>query len=71
MAIPNSPNWISLTDVKAYPQPAFVKPPAPAGVAAVSLGPIELNDSKGVLNSRYWLVTQVDGQVQIQGSLLT
>jgi hypothetical protein len=68
MAIPNSPEWSSLTDVKAYPQPAFPKPPVPAGVAAVSLGPIELNDSKGVLNSRYWLVTQVDGQVQIQGA---
>lgn len=68
MAIPDSPNWSSLTDVKAYPQPAFVKPPVPAGVAAVSLGPIELNDSKGVLNSRYWLVTQTGNQVQIQGA---
>ena len=70
MAIPNSPNWSSLTDVKAYPQPSFVKPPVPAGVVAVSLGPIELNDSKGVLNSRYWLVTQEAGQVMIRGSVL-
>lgn len=68
MAIPNSPNWSNLTDIKPYPQPSFVKPPAPAGVAAVSLGPIELNDSKGVLNSRYWLVTQTGNQVQIQGA---
>lgn len=69
MAIPNSPNWSSLTDVRAYPQPSFPKPPVPAGVAAVSLGPIELNDSKGVLNSRYWLVTQEAGQVKIQGAI--
>lgn len=68
MAIPNSPNWSSLTDVKAYQQPGFAKPPVHAGVAAVSLGPIELNDSKGVLNSRYWLVTQTGNQVQIQGA---
>lgn len=68
MAIPNSPNWSSLTDIKPYPQPSFVKPPVPAGVASVSLGPIELNDSEGVLNSRYWLVTQLDGQVLIQGA---
>ena len=70
MAIPNSPNWSSLTDVKAYPQPSFPKPPVPDGVTAVSLGPIELNDSKGVLNSRYWLVTQEAGQVTIRGSIL-
>jgi hypothetical protein len=68
MAIPNSPNWSSLTGIKPYPQPSFVKPPIPAGVVTVSLGPIELNDSKGVLNSRYWLVTQTGDQVQIQGA---
>lgn len=35
MAIPNSPNWSSITDVKDYPQPVFVKPAIPEGVAAV------------------------------------
>lgn len=70
MAIPNSPDWSSLTDVKAYPQPGFVKPATPAGVAAVSLGPVELNSSQGLLNSRYWLVTQEAGQVVIKGSVL-
>lgn len=71
MAIPDSPNWSSLTDVKAYPQPAFVKPATPDGVAAVSLGPIMLNDSQGVLNSRYWLVTQNadTGNVEIAGAV--
>lgn len=70
MAIPNSPNWSSLTDVKAYPQPSFPKPPVPSGVAATALGPVELNNSQGVLNSRYWLVTQEAGQVMIRGSIL-
>lgn len=71
MAIPNSPDWSSLTDVKVYPQPGFVKPATPEGVAAVSLGPIALNDSQGVLNSRYWLVTQEaeTSNVEIAGSV--
>lgn len=69
MAIPDSPNWSSLTDVKAYPQPSFVKPATPEGVAAVSLGPIVLNDSKGTLIDKYWLVQQIDGQVVISKSL--
>uniref|UniRef100_UPI0040486452 hypothetical protein n=1 Tax=Rheinheimera sp. TaxID=1869214 RepID=UPI0040486452 len=71
MAIPDSPNWSNLTDVKAYPQPDFIKPATPDGVAAVSLGPIALNDSQGVLNSRYWLVTQDvgTGNVEIAGAV--
>lgn len=71
MAIPNSPDWSSLTDVKAYPQPAFAKPATPEGAAAVSLGPVALNDSQGVLNSRYWLVTQEaeTGNVEIAGAV--
>lgn len=70
MAIPDSPNWSSLTDIKPYPQPAFDKPAMPSGVAAISLGPVSLNNSQGKLNSRYWLVTQVAGQVLIQGQEL-
>jgi len=71
VAIPNSPNWSSLTDVKAYPQPGFVKPVTPIGVGGVSLGPIALNDSQGVLNSRYWLVTQdaETGNIEIAGAV--
>jgi hypothetical protein len=68
MSIPNSPNWSDITEVFEYPEPSFEKPNAPEGINAVSLGPIELNDSKGKLNSRYWLVIQLNGQVQIQGS---
>lgn len=68
MAIPDSPNWSSLTDIKPYPQPSFSKPPMPDGIAAISLGPITLNNSQGVLNSRYWLATQSAGQVSIQGA---
>lgn len=70
MAIPDSPNWSSLTDVKPYPAPPFSKPSTPDSVNALSLGPAALNDSKGLLNSRYWLVTQASGQVVIRGSIL-
>lgn len=68
--IPQHPDWSSLTDVKPYPEPDFPKPPVPSGLHAVSLGPVQLNNSQGVLNSRYWLVTQEAGQVIIRGSIL-
>lgn len=68
MAIPNSPNWSSLIDVGEYPVPSFVKPLAPVGIHAIALGGVELNNSKGKLNSRYWLVTHVGSQVQIRGA---
>lgn len=59
MAIPDSPNWSSLTDVKAYPQPVFAKPPRLGVlVEAISLGPVELNQSEGTLNSAYWVCNQ-------------
>ena len=71
MAIPDSPNWSSLTDVKAYPQPSFQKPaPLPDQIQSITLGPQELNQSNGVLNSRYWSVTQEAGQVVIRASTL-
>lgn len=70
MAIPNSPNWSSLNDVKAYPEPGFNKPSIQVGAVTISLGPITLNNSQGVLNARYWLATQESGQVIIRGSIL-
>jgi hypothetical protein len=70
MAIPTSPLWSALRDVKPYPQPSFIRPPMPNEISAISLGPITLNNSQGVLNSRYWLVTQEAGQVFIRGSIL-
>lgn len=70
MAIPDSPNWSALTDIKPYPQPAFDKPALPSGVAAISLGPISLNNSQGKLNSRHWLVNQDNGQIYIRGQIL-
>ena len=67
--IPQHPNWSSLTDIKTYPLPSFDKPDKlNVSVQNISIGPIELNDSKGVLLSRYWLVTQEDGFVTIRGS---
>lgn len=63
--------WSSLTDVKAYPQQPFAAPIATADVVAVSLGPAELSDSEGVLNRRYWQVTQNvnTGNVEITGAV--
>lgn len=68
---PQHPNWSSLTDVNGYPVPAFQRPPAPdVSVQNIALGPAELNQSAGKLNSRYWLVSQEAGQVIIRGSIL-
>lgn len=67
--IPDNPNWSSLTDVKAYPIPDFIKPPALGVVHDISLGPIALNDSQGKLNSRYWVVYQEAGKVNISGAI--
>lgn len=69
MAIPDSPNWSSLKDIKAYPIPDFIKPPALDVVHDISLGPIALNVSKGKLNSRYWVVYQEAGNVNIAGAI--
>lgn len=70
MAIPDSPQWSAVTDVKAYPQPSVDKPIPPVGVASMALGPIDLGASNGNLNKRYWLTNQESGQVVIRGSLL-
>ncbi|MBV2128156.1 hypothetical protein [Arsukibacterium indicum] len=70
MAIPDSPNWSPLTDVKPYPQPDFEKPGEVTVISSISLGPLALNDSKGKLNTRYWTVSQEAGQVVIRGSNL-
>jgi hypothetical protein len=68
MAIPDSPNWSALTDIKPYPVPAFVKPAPLLGVSYIALGPLALNDSKGKINTRYWVVSQEAGSVVIRGS---
>ena len=68
--IPQHPNWSSITNVKPYPQTDLQKPHEPSGVAVLSLGPAQLNNSQGVLNARYWLATQEAGQVFIRGSIL-
>lgn len=61
--------WSTLTAKRPYPQPSFDAPDVPTGVLSdISLGPVALNDSQGRLNTRYWLVTQLDGQVLVQGA---
>ncbi len=69
MAIPNNPNWSDLTDILPYPDLGVEKPPTVAGIHTMSLGPIELSNSQGKLNTRYWLVSQEDDQVIIRGAL--
>lgn len=70
MAIPNSPNWSVLTDVGDYPAVDFAKPPNLAFdiVQAISLGPMQLNNSGGKLNERYWIAYVDNGAVYIKGS---
>ena len=70
MAIPNSPNWSALVNVLNYQPAGIAKPPNLAFdvVQAVSLGPMELNNSGGKLNERYWIAYVDNGAVYIKGS---
>ena len=70
MAIPNSPNWSALVDVLNYQRAGIAKPPSLAFdvVQAVSLGPMQLNNSGGKLNERHWIVYVDNGAVYIKGS---
>lgn len=70
MAIPNSPNWSALVDVLNY-QPAGIARPLNLAfdvVQAISLGPMQLNNSDGKLNERYWIAYVDNGAVHIKGS---
>ena len=69
MAIPDSPNWSALTDIKPYPVPSFPLPLAiPNLVQGTSLGGLFLNDSKGRVNQRWWVAYPANGEVMVRGS---
>lgn len=70
MAIPNSPNWSALINVLNYQPAGIAKPPNLAFdiVQAISLGPMQLNNSGGKLNERYWIAYVDNGAVYIKGS---
>ena len=70
MAIPNSPQWSDRTTLNAYIQAGEARPPIDSDlIQSSAIGPVNLGDSKGKLNSRYWLVFQDYGQVLIAGSI--
>lgn len=73
MAIPNSPNWSPLTDIKKFDLPNIDKPEKPKGIVGTSIGPAELNNSQGTLNNRYWLIKQdtTTNMVVISGAIGT
>ncbi|TMP48725.1 hypothetical protein [Pseudoalteromonas sp. S1688] len=65
--IPNSPEWSAINTVSDYPELDLVKP-SPLFIDSeydVSLGPINLNDSQGRLDSRYWFIYQNSDTNQI------
>lgn len=70
MAIPNSPSWSALVDTLNY-QPAGITKPANLAfdvVQAISLGPMQLSNSGGKINERYWIAYADNGAVYIKGS---
>ena len=72
MAIPDSPTWSGLSNVKAYPSTQFLKPDTPPDiVTSIAIGPLQLSSSSEKLNSRYWLVLQnIDnGNIEISGAI--
>ena len=65
--IPNSPEWSAINTVSDYPELDLVKP-SPLFIDSeydVSLGPINLNDSQGRLDGRYWFIYQNSDTNQI------
>ncbi|WPJ21796.1 tail fiber protein [Pseudoalteromonas phage vB_Pun_Y3] len=69
MAIPNSPNWSIITTKADYPgdlEPPEV--PFEVKVFGISLGPENLGDSRGRLDSRYWLAYQSENGVFISAA---
>lgn len=71
MAIPNSPAWSALTDVGTYERGYSVMPSegAPGVINYITIGPLALGDSKGRLDSRYWVAYQQCGGVFIAGAV--
>ncbi|WP_351122545.1 hypothetical protein [Shewanella sp. T24-MNA-CIBAN-0130] len=67
--IPNSPTWSALTDIGSYPANNLERPQPPALISDVSLGPLLISSSQSKLNTRYWSVYQVAGDVMLTGSV--
>lgn len=68
--IPNSPNWSDYTSTEQYVDYGIIRPPDLDKdiIQAIGLGPPDLYDSKGRLDSNYWMVYQnplVDGEILI------
>lgn len=66
MAIPDSPNWSTLTEIGRYPKYPLKTPSVLGGVSSIALGPKVLNDSQGTLIDNYWAVYQENDNVLIQ-----
>lgn len=72
MAIPNYPTWSNLKTVSPYTKHSFPLPSKEGinFVHDINVGPIELNNSGGKLNSRYWVSYQKDnGDIVVRGSI--
>lgn len=64
------PGWSSIETLDPYIKPDELLPSIDKDLMqSISIGPVNLNDSKNSLDSRYWLVSYTDGTVYIQGSI--
>jgi len=64
------PDWSTIETLAPYIKPNELLPPVDKDLMqSVSIGPVNLNDSKSRLDNRYWLVSYDSGTVYIQGSV--
>ncbi len=62
-------SWSCGTPTQPFVEYTLPKPAPIASVFNIKVGPIELSQSDGVLNSRFWIVYQVGNEVLIRGAI--
>ncbi len=67
--LPNAGKWNQTNEIRDYVTIPVKAPPTPTDKPfGVNLGPFAIGDSRGRLDARYWLVTQVNGKIVLQFS---
>lgn len=67
---PRHPQWSCITEPSMYPERSLLKPCTDIGqVHAVNVGPLELGNSQGSINKRWWLCYQDGSNVYLRGAV--
>lgn len=68
--LPNNQTWSNVKGILPYGNVPSESPVIPQKLVSFKLlGPNALNQSANALNTRWWMVTQENGKVNIRGAL--